>query len=284
MQRIDGKALAQALRENIRKECVNLKEKGVIPGLAVVLVGNDPASEIYVRNKEKGCEEVGIYSRKHVLPENTTEEDLLALIDELNTDDKIDGILVQLPLPKHIDEDRIIDAIRIDKDVDGFSPSNVGNLLIGKDAFEPCTPRGCMALIKSAGVDPEGKKAVVIGRSNIVGKPVAILLLSQNATVTICHSRTKDLKAELQGADIVIVAIGKEKFLTPDMVKDGATVIDVGINRGADGKVYGDADFTAFEKSGKDCAITPVPGGVGPMTITMLLENTLLSAKRRHNV
>lgn len=284
VQRIDGKALAQSLREDIRKECVILKEKGVVPGLAVVLVGNDPASEIYVRNKEKACEEVGIYSRKYVLSETTTEQELIDLIDKLNLDDDIDGILVQLPLPKHIDEARIIDAIHTEKDVDGFSPSNVGNLLIGKDAFEPCTPRGCMALIKSIGVDPEGKKAVVIGRSNIVGKPVAILLLAQNATVTICHSRTKDLKSELQDADIVVVAIGKEKFLTPDMVKDGATVIDVGINRSADGKVYGDADFSAFEMANKDCAITPVPGGVGPMTITMLLENTLLSAKRRHNV
>lgn len=284
MQRIDGKALAQTLRADIRKECIALKERNIVPGLAVVLVGHDPASEIYVRNKEKGCDEVGIYSRKHVLPENTSEEALLELIAELNEDDSIDGILVQLPLPKHIDEDRIIDAIHADKDVDGFSPANVGNLLIGKEAFEPCTPRGCMALIESAGIKPEGKKAVVIGRSNIVGKPVAILLLAQNATVTICHSRTRDLKKELEDADIVIVAIGKEKFLTPDMIKDGATVIDVGINRGADGKVYGDADYAAFEAVDKDCAITPVPGGVGPMTITMLLENTVLSAKRRHNV
>lgn len=281
MQLIDGKALAVRLRADIKARTETLVARGVRPGLAVILVGEDPASAIYVRNKEKACDEVGFYSEKYVMPSETTEEELLHQIAELNQNDRIDGILVQLPLPKHMNEDRIIDQISVRKDVDGFSPSNMGNLIIGKDAFVPCTPQGIMALISESGIDLEGKKAVVIGRSNIVGKPVAFLLLQKNATVTICHSRTQDLRRELAEADVVVVAIGRKDFLTPDMVKDGAVVIDVGINRGEDGKVYGDCDQEAFQNEAKDVFLTPVPGGVGPMTITMLLENTLQAAMMR---
>lgn len=281
MKIIDGKKIALQKRKEIAAKTTELIEQGVIPGLAVVLVGEDPASEIYVRNKEKGCEEVGFYSEKYVLPATTPESELLHLIKTLNGNNKIDGILVQLPLPNHIDEQKVIDAIHPQKDVDGFSPSNVGALLIGKEAFQPCTPKGCVVLLEEAGCELEGKKAVVIGRSNIVGKPVAIMLLAKNATVTVCHSRTKDIQAELATADVVIVAIGKQHYLTPDMVKDGAYIIDVGINRDENGKVTGDVDFPAFEAADKDCFLTPVPGGVGPMTITMLLDNTLESAGRR---
>jgi methylenetetrahydrofolate dehydrogenase (NADP+)/methenyltetrahydrofolate cyclohydrolase len=276
---IDGKALAKEKRAEIAKQVEALKEKGVTPGLAVVLVGEDPASQIYVRNKHKACEEVGIYSRKITLPEETTEEEILKIIDELNNDPEIDGILVQLPLPKHIDPDKVILSISPDKDVDGFHPVNAGRLLTGQDGFFPCTPLAVMELIKSAGVDVSGKEAVVVGRSNIVGKPVSMLLLRENATVTICHSRTKNLADVCRRADILVAAVGRPEMITSDYVKEGAVVIDVGINRVGEKKVVGDVAFD--EVKDKAAYITPVPGGVGPMTITMLLYNTLLSAQKR---
>jgi methylenetetrahydrofolate dehydrogenase (NADP+)/methenyltetrahydrofolate cyclohydrolase len=276
---IDGKALAKEKRAEIAKQVEALKEKGVTPGLAVVLVGEDPASQIYVRNKHKACEEVGIYSRKITLPEETTEEEILKIIDELNNDPEIDGILVQLPLPKHIDPDKVILSISPDKDVDGFHPVNAGRLLTGQDGFFPCTPLAVMELIKSAGVDVSGKEAVVVGRSNIVGKPVSMLLLRENATVTICHSKTKDLADVCRRADILVAAVGRPEMITSDYVKEGAVVIDVGINRVGEKKVVGDVAFD--EVKDKAAYITPVPGGVGPMTITMLLYNTLLSAQKR---
>lgn len=276
---IDGKALAKEKRAEIAKQVEALKEKGVTPGLAVVLVGEDPASQIYVRNKHKACEEVGIYSRKITLPEETTEEEILKIIDELNNDPEIDGILVQLPLPKHIDPDKVILSISPDKDVDGFHPVNAGRLLTGQDGFFPCTPLAVMELIKSAGVDVSGKEAVVVGRSNIVGKPVSMLLLRENATVTICHSKTKDLADVCRRADILVTAVGRPEMITSDYVKEGAVVIDVGINRVGEKKVVGDVAFD--EVKDKAAYITPVPGGVGPMTITMLLYNTLLSAQKR---
>jgi methylenetetrahydrofolate dehydrogenase (NADP+)/methenyltetrahydrofolate cyclohydrolase len=276
---IDGKALAKEKRAEIAKQVEALKEKGVTPGLAVVLVGEDPASQIYVRNKHKACEEVGIYSRKITLPEETTEEEILKIIDELNNDPEIDGILVQLPLPKHIDPDKVILSISPDKDVDGFHPVNAGRLLTGQDGFFPCTPLAVMELIKSAGVDVSGKEAVVVGRSNIVGKPGSMLLLRENATVTICHSKTKDLADVCRRADILVAAVGRPEMITSDYVKEGAVVIDVGINRVGEKKVVGDVAFD--EVKDKAAYITPVPGGVGPMTITMLLYNTLLSAQKR---
>jgi methylenetetrahydrofolate dehydrogenase (NADP+)/methenyltetrahydrofolate cyclohydrolase len=276
---IDGKALAKEKRAEIAKQVEALKKKGVTPGLAVVLVGEDPASQIYVRNKHKACEEVGIYSRKITLPEETTEEEILKIIDELNNDPEIDGILVQLPLPKHIDPDKVILSISPDKDVDGFHPVNAGRLLTGQDGFFPCTPLAVMELIKSAGVDVSGKEAVVVGRSNIVGKPVSMLLLRENATVTICHSKTKDLADVCRRADILVAAVGRPEMITSDYVKEGAVVIDVGINRVGEKKVVGDVAFD--EVKDKAAYITPVPGGVGPMTITMLLYNTLLSAQKR---
>lgn len=275
---IDGKQLAQKRREEIKQAVEELKTQGITPGLAVILVGEDPASQVYVRNKEKACHEVGFYSEVHRLPEDTSQEDLLNLIERLNNDEKIHGLLVQLPVPKHIDEKAVIHAISPKKDVDGFLPENLGSLLIGEPAFEPCTPKGCIDLIKESGIDITGKKAVVVGRSNIVGKPVAMMLLRENATVTICHSKTRNLKEELLAADIVVAAIGRANFITGDMIKDGAVVIDVGINRLPDGKMAGDVDRASLE--GRDCWLTPVPGGVGPMTITMLMKNTLESATR----
>ena len=276
---IDGKKLAQERRNEIKKQVEQLKEeKGFTPGLAVILVGEDPASQVYVRNKEKACLEVGFYSEVHRLPESTTQEELLQLIDRLNKDEKIHGLLVQLPVPKHIDEKAVVHAISPKKDVDGFLPENLGGLLIGESVLEPCTPKGCIDLIKQSGIEIAGKKAVVVGRSNIVGKPVAMMLLRENATVTICHSKTVNLKEEVQAADIVVVAIGRANFITGDMVKDGAVVIDVGMNRLENGKLAGDVDRASMEQ--KDCYLTPVPGGVGPMTITMLLKNTLESATR----
>lgn len=275
---IDGKQLAQKCREEIKQAVEELKTQGITPGLAVILVGEDPASQVYVRNKEKACHEVGFYSEVHRLPEDTSQEDLLNLIERLNNDEKIHGLLVQLPVPKHIDEKAVIHAISPKKDVDGFLPENLGSLLIGEPAFEPCTPKGCIDLIKESGIDITGKKAVVVGRSNIVGKPVAMMLLRENATVTICHSKTRNLKEELLAADIVVAAIGRANFITGDMIKDGAVVIDVGINRLPDGKMAGDVDRASLE--GRDCWLTPVPGGVGPMTITMLMKNTLESATR----
>lgn len=276
---IDGKALAKQKRAEMAQIVQELKAMGVTPGLAVVLVGEDPASEIYVRNKHKACEEVGIYSRVIKLPEDTKEEDLLKLIDELNQDSALDGILVQLPLPKQIDPDKVIERILPNKDVDGFHPVNAGKLLTGQTGFVSCTPLGILELIKSTGIDISGKEAVVIGRSNIVGKPVAHLLLQENATVTICHSKTKNLKEVCQRADILVAAVGKPQLITADYVKEGAVVIDVGINRLSDGKLVGDVAFETVKE--KASYITPVPGGVGPMTITMLLSNTLLSAKNR---
>lgn len=275
---IDGKQLAQKRREEIKRTVEQLKAKGIVPGLAVVLVGEDAASQIYVRNKEKACEEVGFYSEVYRLPESTSQEELLQLIKRLNHDEKIHGLLVQLPVPAHIDEKAVIHAIDARKDVDGFLPENLGSLLIGEPAFEPCTPKGCIDLIKQTGIEITGKKAVVVGRSNIVGKPVAMMLLRENATVTICHSKTKNLKEELLTADIVVATVGKSNFITGDMIKDGAVVIDVGMNRLENGKLTGDVDQASLE--GRDCWLTPVPGGVGPMTITMLMQNTLESATR----
>jgi len=278
-QIIDGKALALRLRERIGQEvCALEKDTGIKPGLAAVLVGDNPASAVYVRNKKIAGEKSGLYLQEHLLPASTTQEALLALIHQLNDDPKIHGILVQLPLPSHIESKAILQAVSPEKDADGFHPVNVGRLVEGDPVFVPCTPKGVIHMIDSTGLDIAGKRAVVIGRSNIVGKPVAMLLLHRHATVTICHSRTKDLPAVAHEADIVIAAIGKPLFVTPDMVKEGAVVIDVGINRLADGKLVGDVDFAHVkERAGW---ITPVPGGVGPMTIAMLLQNTLESAKR----
>lgn len=255
----------------------NLKANGKQTGLAVVLVGDDSASKVYVANKEKACEQLGIYSEKYVLPESTSEEELLSLIHKLNGDEKIDGILVQLPLPKHLDDKVIIDNIRPDKDVDAFHPVNVGKIMIGDFDFVPCTPAGIMELIKESGVPVEGKECVVIGRSNIVGKPMSMLLLHQNGTVTICHSRTKNLSEVTKKADILVAAVGIPKFVTADMVKPGAVVIDVGMDRDENGKLCGDVDFDSVEPVAG--AITPVPGGVGPMTIAMLMRNTVTASK-----
>lgn len=277
-QILDGKKIAAEVRDEVKAEVSRLKADGINPGLAVVLVGEDPASQVYVRNKHRACEEVGIYSEVHRLPAATSQAELLKLIEQLNKDPKIHGILVQLPLPDHIDEKKVIDAIALEKDVDGFSPANVGNLVIGDKCFYPCTPHGCMVLLEKAGIDPKGKKAVVVGRSNIVGKPVAMMLLARHATVTICHSRTRDLAAECRQADILIAAVGKPELITGDMIKEGAVVIDVGINRVGDKKLVGDVHFeSAAQKAGW---ITPVPGGVGPMTIAMLLKNTVEAARR----
>ncbi len=281
-QIIDGKALALTIREGIGQDVAVLeKDTGIKPGLAAVLVGDDPASAVYVRNKKRACEKAGLYPQEHILPASTTQDSLLSLIHELNADPKIHGILVQLPLPSHIESKAILQAVSPDKDADGFHPVNVGRLVEGDPVFVPCTPKGVIHMIDSTGVDISGKRAVVIGRSNIVGKPVAMLLLHRHATVTICHSRTKDLADVVHEADIVIAAIGKPLFVTPDMVKDGAVVIDVGINRLPDGKLVGDVDFDRVRE--RASWITPVPGGVGPMTIAMLLQNTLESAKRFAN-
>jgi len=274
---IDGKETARKIRENIKEQVEKLKATGMVPGLAVILVGNDPASQVYVGHKEKACKEVGFHSEVYRLAAETTQEELLALIERLNNDEKIHGILVQLPLPKHLDEKEVINKISPRKDVDGFHPLSAGALFVGEKSLVPCTPKGCIHLIKETGFDLKGKKAVVVGRSNIVGKPAAILLLNENATVTICHSRTQNLKAELLEADVVVAAVGKPNFITGDMIKPGAIVIDVGINRLDDGKLVGDVEFeTAKERAGW---ITPVPGGVGPMTIAMLLQNTLEAAQ-----
>ncbi len=277
-QIISGKIVSAQVREELKAQTEEMVEKyGIRPGLAVIIVGDDPASKVYVNNKEKGCAEVGYYSEVYRLPAETTQDELLALVNKLNKDEKIHGILCQLPLPKHLDENAVILAIDPEKDVDAFHPVNVGRIMIGDYSFLPCTPAGVMRLIESTGVDITGKECVVIGRSNIVGKPQAMLLLHKNATVTICHSRTKDLASVTKRADILVVAIGKADFVTGDMVKDGAIVIDVGMNRKADGKLTGDVDFASVEP--KASYITPVPGGVGPMTISMLLTNTMTAAK-----
>lgn len=279
-QIIDGKKIAAEVRAEIAEECARLKAEGIVPGLAVIIVGEDPASKVYVRNKKKACEEVGFHSEVYELPEATTEEELLSLVRRLNADDNIHGILVQLPLPKHLNDEIIIANIDPAKDVDAFHPSNVGKIMIGEYDFLPCTPAGVMVMLEKSGIEISGKECVVIGRSNIVGKPQAMLLLHANGTVTICHSRTKNLAEVTRRADILVVAIGKADFVTGDMVKEGAVVIDVGMNRKSDGKLTGDVDFASVEP--KASYITPVPGGVGPMTITMLLRNTLTSAKK-HN-
>ncbi len=273
---IDGKEIAKELKAEMTEEVKQLqKEKNITPGLAVVIVGEDPASQVYVRNKEKSCAEVGIYSEKHALPVDTKEKELIALVSKLNEDSKIHGILVQLPLPEQIDEKEVLYAIDPDKDVDGFHPVNVGRLMIGEPLFPPCTPNGIMELLRRTEIGIEGKRAVVVGRSNIVGKPVALMLLKENATVTVCHSRTRDLSQVAASGDILVAAVGKPKMVTANMVKTGAVVIDVGVNR-LEGKLVGDVDFDAAkEKAGW---ITPVPGGVGPMTITMLLKNTVKAA------
>ena len=275
---IDGRAVSASVRERITKETAEFKEKtGITPGLAVVLVGENPASQVYVRNKHKACLEVGFLSQVHTLPEETTETELLALLSELNNDKNIHGILVQLPLPKHISEEAVILAIDPAKDVDAFHPINVGGVMTGKYDFVPCTPAGVMELLAHYGIDPAGKTAVVVGRSNIVGKPQALLLLEKNATVTVCHSKTPDLAAVTRTADILVAAVGREALIKADMVKPDAVVIDVGMNRNAEGKLCGDVDFEAVSEVAS--YITPVPGGVGPMTITMLLQNTLTAAK-----
>ncbi|GIO65339.1 MULTISPECIES: bifunctional methylenetetrahydrofolate dehydrogenase/methenyltetrahydrofolate cyclohydrolase FolD [Paenibacillus] len=279
---ISGKQVSEEIRGSIAGEVRALAAKGVVPGLAVVLVGEDPASQVYVRNKEKACHDLGFYSEVHRLPAETSQADLLALVDRLNRKGDIDGILVQLPLPGHIDEKAVINAIAVDKDVDGFHPVNVGNLVIGDDSLLPCTPAGVIELIKRAGISLSGKHAVVIGRSNIVGKPVSLLLQRENATVTMCHSRTERMAEIARQADVLVVAIGRANFIDASYVKPGAVVIDVGMNRLENGKLAGDVDFESVkEVSGP---ITPVPGGVGPMTITMLMQNTLIAAKRHHGL
>jgi methylenetetrahydrofolate dehydrogenase (NADP+)/methenyltetrahydrofolate cyclohydrolase len=275
---IDGKAVAKEVQQQIKAEVEGLERRwNMAPGLAVVLVGDDPASHIYVRNKEKACQDVGIKSFEHFLPATVTERELLALVHQLNKDKHVHGILVQLPLPPHIHSERILEAISPHKDVDGFHPVNQGNLVIGADGFRPCTPLGVMKLLESAGCDPKGKNAVVVGRSNIVGKPVALMLLEKHATVTVCHSRTVSLRDEVARGDIVVVAIGKAAIVRGEWIKPGAVVIDVGINRLPSGKLCGDVEFNIAKE--RAAAITPVPGGVGPMTISMLLFNTLKAAK-----
>ena len=274
---IDGKAVSARLRQEMKGEVAALQAKGITPGLAVVLVGEDPASQVYVRNKIRACEELGIRSQDHRLPADTTQERLLELIGALNGDPAVHGILVQLPLPKQISDQAVIAAIDPKKDVDAFHPQNVGKIVQGNYDFLPCTPAGVMALLRSTGVPVAGKECVVIGRSNIVGKPMALLMLHEHATVTICHSRTRDLAEVCRRADILIVAIGKARFVTAGMVKEGAVVIDVGMDRDENGKLCGDVDFAGVEP--KAGYITPVPGGVGPMTITMLMQNTITAAR-----
>ena len=276
---IDGKALALQVRERLATESAAVLAKtGMKPGLATILVGDDPASHLYVKSKQKACDAAGIYIDDHKLPASTTQAELLSLIEKKNADPKIHGILVQLPLPKHIDSKVVLEAVSPDKDADGFHPYNFGRLVEGHPVFEACTPKGVIKMIESTGVSIEGKRAVVLGRSNIVGKPLALMLLQRNATVTICHSKTKDLPAVCREAELLLVAIGKAKFVTADMVREGAVVIDVGTNRLPDGKVVGDVDFEPVSQ--KAGWISPVPGGVGPMTIAMLLDNTVESAKR----
>ncbi len=274
-QIIDGKAISQAVKDEIKARTAQLLAQGITATLAVILVGEDPASQVYVKNKKKACEYCGIRSLSYELPADTTEEKLLELIEELNAREDVNGILVQLPLPKGIDEDRVLDAISPDKDVDGFHPVNVGKLSIGKKGFVSCTPAGVIQLLKRSGIEISGKECVVVGRSNIVGKPMSMLLLRENGTVTVCHSRTKDLKEVTKRADILVVAIGKPKFIDASYVREGAVVIDVGIHRQEDGKLCGDVDYASVEPIAS--AITPVPGGVGPMTIAMLMYNCLAS-------
>ncbi len=278
---LDGKKVSAAVKAEVAKEVKDLNEQGISVCLAVVIVGEDPASKIYVRNKKRACEECGIKSLEYALPENTSQEELLALINKLNSDKEVNGILVQMPLPKHLSEKAVIDAISPLKDVDAFTDANVGKIMIGSYNFLPCTPAGVMELLKSENIDIEGKNCVVIGRSNIVGKPMSMLLLHKNATVTICHSRTRDIASICKNADLIVAAVGKKHFLTSDMVKEGAIIIDVGINRDENGKVCGDVDFENVKE--KASYITPVPGGVGPMTISVLMKNTLKAAALQRN-
>ncbi len=277
---IDGKAISADIRREISEEVSKIKaETGNVPGLAVIIVGEDPASQVYVRNKKKDCDETGINSIVHALPENTTEEELLSLVHKLNNDDSVHGIIVQLPLPKHLNSDLIINNIDVSKDVDAFHPYNVGKIMIGDYELLPCTPAGVMALLERSNIDVAGKNCVVVGRSNIVGKPQAMMLLHKNGTVTICHSKTHNLEEVCRSADILVVAVGRAEMITGDMIKEGAVVIDVGMNRNAEGKLCGDVEYSSAEK--KASYITPVPGGVGPMTRVMLLQNTLSAAKKK---
>ncbi len=278
-QIIDGKEIAARMRHEIAEDAARLKSGGTTPGLAVVLVGEDPASRVYVSMKEKACAEAGIFSDEHKLPAQTSQADLLALIERLNRDERIDGILVQLPLPDHIDESKVLEAISPHKDVDGFHPYNVGRLVTGNPLFQPCTPYGVMKMLEYTGIDLSGKEVVVVGRSNIVGKPVALMCLAKHATVTLCHSRTRDLPQVVGRADVLIAAVGRAEMIRGEWLKEGSVVIDVGVNRVGEKKLVGDVDFEGAK--GRASAITPVPGGVGPMTITMLLYNTVESAKRR---
>ena len=279
--KMDGKALSAKIRNQILAETEELKASGIVPGLAVILVGDDQASQIYVRNKEKACTECGFYSEKHILPATATQDELLELIDTLNKNPKISGILCQLPLPEQISEDAVIAAIDPKKDVDAFNTSNVGKIMTGDYDFLPCTPAGVMELLKEYNINAEGKQCVVVGRSNIVGKPMAMLLLHENGTVTICHSKTNNLTEICKSADILVAAVGRANFITPDMVKEGAVVIDVGMNRNEEGKVCGDVSNDVMEKASY---MTPVPGGVGPMTITMLMKNTIKAAKLQNSI
>ena len=279
MRLIDGKIISASVKERVKGEVEALKQQGITTGLAVIIVGEDPASKVYVANKKKACEALGIISEEYALPADTTQEQLLALIDKLNNKKSINGILCQLPLSKHLDEQAVINAILPEKDVDAFHPQNVGKIMLGDYDFVPCTPAGIMEMLAYENIDIEGKTCVVIGRSNIVGKPMGMLLLHKNGTVTICHSRTKNLKEVCANADILVAAVGRPRFVTADMVKEGAVVIDIGINR-VDGKLVGDVDFEAVKD--KCEAITPVPGGVGPMTIAMLMQNTLTAAKKQN--
>lgn len=276
---IDGKALAKKIREELKVECDELKEKGIKPKLAVIMVGNNPASKVYVRNKSKACNEIGIEYEEYLLEENTTQEELIKLIENLNENKNINGILLQSPIPQKLDINQAFKAIDYRKDVDGFTPISVGKLSIGEDTFVSCTPYGVMRMFDEYNIDLTGKNVVIIGRSNIVGKPLIQCCLNKNATVTVCHSKTKNLEEYTKRADVVIAAIGKSKFVTVDMIKDGAVVIDVGINRSEDGKLTGDVDFENVEK--KASYITPVPGGVGPMTIAMLMNNVMKAAKNQ---
>lgn len=280
--RMDGKAVSAKVKEQVAEEVAALREKGICPGLAVVIVGEDPASHIYVNNKKKACQATGIHSEEYALPASTTQEELLALVDTLNHKEDIHGILVQSPLPKGLDEGAVVEAIDPQKDVDAFHAYNVGKIMMGDYHFLPCTPAGIMELLQAYDIPVEGKRCVVIGRSNIVGKPMAMLLLHQNGTVTICHSRTKDLPEVTRQADILVSAVGKSRFVTAEMVKPGAVVIDVGMNRDENGKLCGDVDFAAVEPVAS--YITPVPGGVGPMTIAMLLKNTVTAAKLQNGL
>ncbi|MEE0980399.1 MAG: bifunctional methylenetetrahydrofolate dehydrogenase/methenyltetrahydrofolate cyclohydrolase FolD [Acutalibacteraceae bacterium] len=274
---ISGKEVSEAVKLRVSDEVKELKENGIEPCLAVILVGDDPASRVYVNNKKKACEFCGIRSLEYVLPAETKEEELIELIEKLNNDKSVNGILCQLPLPKHLDEKKVLNLIKPEKDVDAFHPENVGHIMIGDFNFLPCTPAGIMEMLRYENIDLDGKNCVVIGRSNIVGKPMAMLMLKENATVTICHSRTKNLKEVVAGADVIVAAVGRPNFVTADMVKDGAVIIDVGINRMDDGKLCGDVDFEACKE--KASYITPVPGGVGPMTIATLMQNTITATR-----